>query len=106
MQRKLLMQMIQLLGQKQEMRCRISEGEKQLMLIQFSVPPKLIEIPTQIIPRKTSELDTDSLEQDINLDFEENSPHQEGVISEICQRPDKSCFQEPPELQVKWIQAK
>ena len=32
------------------------------------------------------------------MDFEENSPHQEGAISEIYQRPDKSYFQEPPEL--------
>ena len=35
---------------------------------------------------------------DINLDFEENSPFQEGVISEAYQRPDKSFFQEPQEL--------
>ena len=39
------------------------------------------------------------MEQDINMDFEENSPYQEGVISEIYQKPDKSYFQEPPELQ-------
>ena len=39
------------------------------------------------------------MEQDINKDFEENSPYQEGVISETYQRPDKSYFQEPPELQ-------
>ena len=32
---------------------------------------------------------------EINLDFEENSPFQEGVISEAYQRPDKSFFQEP-----------
>ena len=34
----------------------------------------------------------------INLDFEENSPFQEGIISEMFQRPDKSFFQEPKEL--------
>ena len=43
--------------------------------------------------------DIDLLEQDINTDFDEHSPHQEGVISEIYQRQDKSYFQEPPELQ-------
>ena len=32
---------------------------------------------------------------DINVDFEENSPFQEGVISEAYQRPNKSFFQEP-----------
>ena len=34
---------------------------------------------------------------DINLDFKENSPFQEGVISEMFQRPDKSFFQDPKE---------
>ena len=33
----------------------------------------------------------------INLDFEENSPFQEGFISETIQRPDKSFFQNPIE---------
>ena len=40
--------------------------------------------------------------QDINpnisFDFEENSPFQEGIMSETFQRPDKSFFQEPTEL--------
>ena len=31
----------------------------------------------------------------INLDIKENSPFQEGVISETIQRPDKSFFQNP-----------
>ena len=35
---------------------------------------------------------------DINLDFEENSPFQEGIISETYQRLDKSFFHEPKEL--------
>ena len=35
---------------------------------------------------------------DINMDSEENSPYDEGVISETYQRPDRSYFQEPPEL--------
>ena len=30
--------------------------------------------------------------------FEENSPFQEGFISETYQRPDKLYIQEPPEL--------
>ena len=34
----------------------------------------------------------------INFDFEENSPFQEGVMSETFQRLDKSCFQNPKEL--------
>ena len=35
---------------------------------------------------------------DINFDFEENSPFQEGVMSKTFQRPDKSFFQKPKEL--------
>ena len=38
------------------------------------------------------------LDTDINTDFEENSPYQEAVISERYQWPDRSYFQEPPEL--------
>ena len=36
---------------------------------------------------------------EINTDFEENSPFQEGVILETYQRPDKSFFQELQELE-------
>ena len=39
-----------------------------------------------------------NINPDINLDFEENSPFKEGVISETFQRLDKSFFQEPTEL--------
>ena len=34
----------------------------------------------------------------INFDFDENSPFQEGIMSETFQRPDKSFFQNPKEL--------
>ena len=34
----------------------------------------------------------------INSDFEENSPFQEGIMSKTFQRPDKSFFQNPKEL--------
>ena len=35
----------------------------------------------------------------IDIDFEENSPHQEGIISELYQRPDKTYFQELKDLE-------
>ena len=35
----------------------------------------------------------------INLDFEDNLPFQEGIISETIQRLDKSFFQNPKELE-------
>ena len=33
------------------------------------------------------------------MDFEENLPHQEGIISELYQRPNKTYFQEPKDLE-------
>ena len=39
-----------------------------------------------------------SYDSNINLDFEENSPFQEGVMSEMFQRLDKSFFQKAKEL--------
>ena len=39
-----------------------------------------------------------NLDLDINKDIEENSPYQEGIISEIYERPHKSQFVDPPEL--------
>ena len=45
-----------------------------------------------------SSLSVENIYLDINLDFEENSPFQEGVITEAFQRPDKSFFQDPIEL--------
>ena len=33
-----------------------------------------------------------------NLDFEENSPYQEGIIAEIYVSPDKSYIEQPQEL--------
>ena len=38
------------------------------------------------------------LDLEINKDFEENSPYQEGIISEIYQNLDKSQIVDPPEL--------
>ena len=37
------------------------------------------------------------IDPELNTDFEENSPFQKGVISEMYQSPDKSYFQEPQE---------
>ena len=59
----------------------------------YRPPPKPAEITLQEILRKLMDLD-----MDINMDFKENSPYQEGVISETYQRPDRSYFEEQPEL--------
>ena len=55
-------------------------------------PDLLLKSPKQ---QNTHEI---SHNPNINLDFEENSPFQEGVMSETFQRLDKSFFQNPKDL--------
>ena len=63
--------------------------------------PFLPDVPLHPDPLlKPSTLqDTNKVSPKINLDLEENSPFQEGIISETFQRPDKSFFQNPKELE-------
>ena len=56
-------------------------------------PPKLVKLLMPEVPRSLLNIDPE-----INRDFEENSSFQEGMISEMYQRPDKSYFQEPQEF--------
>ena len=46
----------------------------------------------------TEFISVENINPDINLDFKENSPFQEGIISKTIQRPSKLLFQEPKEL--------
>ena len=95
MQRILLVHMIQLLGQKQKNKIQDIRREKPAYADPSYRPlPIQTEIPTYLIPKK-SDLDSDSLEQDIKIGFEENSLQQEGVISEIYQRPISCIFKNP-----------
>ena len=43
--------------------------------------------------------DLQNFDLDRKVEFEENSPHQEGIISETYKRPDALLIQDPPELQ-------
>ena len=56
-------------------------------------PPRPPDKMTQNVRQINLDLDLE-----INQDFEENSPYQEGIISEIYQRPEKSQLVESPEL--------
>ena len=47
---------------------------------------------------KDNRKDLSDLDKDREIKFEENSPHQEGIISEMYESPDKSYIQEPTEL--------
>ena len=57
-------------------------------------PPKPPDI-SDPLGSQTDPLDNDS---DRKIEIEENSPFQEGIISEIYERPDNSYVQEPQEL--------
>ena len=57
-------------------------------------PPR----PPDVTAVKDSRKDLQELDMDRKIEFEENSPHQEGIISETYERPDKTFIQEPPEL--------
>ena len=66
--------------------------------------PFLPDVPLHLDPlHKPSSLQQNAYKinqnANINLDFEENSPFQEGIISETIQRPDKSFFKNLKELE-------
>ena len=63
------------------------------------------------IPGSSQSSESININPKINIDFEENFPFQEGIISETYQRPDRSFFQEPQELvgfinTGNWVQKK
>ena len=59
----------------------------------YRPPPKPVRIPMLESPENID------ISLELNIDFKENSPFQEGVILETYQRPHKSNFQEPQELE-------
>ena len=60
--------------------------------------PNLLDPTCQEVRKVYKVQSVENINPDINLDFEENSPFQEGVISETFQRLDKSFFQDSKEL--------
>ena len=60
----------------------------------FRPPPRP---PDNLWPRSPKSNMTN--ESDTGIEFEENLPHQEGIISKIYQRPNRNYFQEPKDLE-------
>ena len=60
----------------------------------FRLPPRL---PDNLCPESPKTNRVTRANKD--ADFKENSLHQEGIISELYQRPDKTYFQEPKDLE-------
>ena len=51
------------------------------------------------------QVDVDIAESELNTDFEECAPQQEGVIHEVFERPGKEYLQESPTLHT-WVNGK
>ena len=65
-------------------------------------PPDVPLLPYQLhkpLQKKQNMASPNDQNTEINLDIEENSPFQEGIISELIQRLDKSFFQNPKRLE-------
>ena len=76
-----------------------SKRPKPIMEIPKSemLPPYLVP-PLRPPPKPPDHLSKRQEVESSEFEIEENSPFQESVISEVCERPDKSYFQEPIEL--------
>ena len=64
----------------------------------YRPPPKPIRHDMSNHQDSQNSSSTEEIDPNFNLGFQENSPFQEGVMSETFQRPDKSFFQKPKEL--------
>ena len=71
----------------------------------YRCPPKPIEILLQGIPREFKDLDTDTLEQEINMDFEENSPYQKVWYQKCTKGPINHIFRNHQICKASWVQA-
>ena len=65
-------------------------------------PDQVYSQPIVRLPPRPPDLSRSDLKVtaqiETNLDFEENSPHQEGIITEMYESPDKSHLEQPQEL--------
>ena len=64
----------------------------------LSIQGQFLDTHQSLSGKMTKVQNTKDINPNINFDFEENSPFQEGVMFETFQRLDKSFFQEPKEL--------
>ena len=58
-------------------------------------PDQILRLPPRLPDLKENRGDLSDSDMDINIDFEENSPYQEGINSEMYERPDRSYFKKP-----------
>ena len=64
--------------------------------------PPIATQPNVRLPPKPPNVDnaitSPNLGPELNVDFEENSPHQEGIITKMYVAPDQSYLEQPQEL--------
>ena len=64
--------------------------------------PPIITPPSVWLPPKPPNVETattgPNLRPESNMDIEENSPHQEGIITDTYAAPDQSYLEQPQEL--------
>ena len=61
-------------------------------------PDPILRPPPRPPDLRENRTDLTGFDIEINMDFEENSPYQEGIISEMYERLDNSYVKEAPEL--------
>ena len=61
--------------------------------------PLYLVPPVRPPPKPPDNLSKKQEVESLKIEIEENSPFQESIISEVYERPDKSYFQEPIELE-------
>ena len=64
-----------------------------------SYPDPILRLPSWPPDLKETRKDLLDLDMDRNINFEENSPYQEGIISKMYERLDQSYFKEPSKLE-------
>ena len=65
------------------------------------IPPSVMQPnvrPSPMLPNVDNATTSPNLGPEPNIDFEENSPHQEGIITETYVAPDQSYLEQPQEL--------
>ena len=80
----------------------IHQPPKGIVIPPGALIPPIVTLPNVRPPPKPPNVDqattSPSLGPDPNMDIEENSPHQEGIITETYVVPDKSYLEQPQEL--------
>ena len=80
----------------------VQQPPRNIVLPPESVLSPIVMPPSVRLPPKPSNIDKTTagpdLEPDPNMDIKENSPHQEGFITETYVAPDRSYLEQPPEL--------